>query len=112
MNLNLTTDFHTFDGLETVDFLSRQAGGTTFAAAVSCTHAMRRALTKVDESVSGGALVAGRDLVWHVSAVDLGSTVPKVSDVVRDSAGVRWSVVKVEVQTQASRYRLTCTREV
>ena len=109
MSLDTSTLWQTVEWTETVSFYSRTSE-STFAAVQTVEYAKRRSPTK-DEMSGGGGLFSTVDLVWHVWTSKLGGIVPKIGDVVRDSSAIRWTVVKVEIQSLIQRFRLSCAKE-
>ncbi len=109
MEPNLEGDFATIEGLSAGTYYSRTAEAT-FATGVTITGALKRVVAK--GVLQSGGLLVDVTVIWHITAAELGATMPRVSDVYVDADGVRWSVERVEVQTLATRYRLTCRREV
>lgn len=87
------------DGLETVTL--RQAGESAVA---TLSGALRRRLRYAEAEASGGRYQRG-DVVWHVSTEQQAS-MPRLGSILTDAEGVHWTVLGVERETLALRWRI------
>lgn len=112
MDLDTSGFWEIVGNKETITYFERDTDAAFDpTAGTTVTDAKRRAPTKLEQSLGGG-LLRQTQLVWHLWTEKLGSIVPKIGDVIEDSASVRWTVTLVEIQSYVQRYRLTCQREV
>jgi hypothetical protein len=114
--VDFSASYQSVEGLEAVTYFQKATEGTFFPVlGTPFTHAKRRAPKKADALGPRGGLLTGITLYWHVWTVDLNSVmpniVPKAGDVLQDASAQRWTVVELEVQCQAHRYRLKTYRE-
>lgn len=107
----IAEDSHIFDNTESVT-LFRRLTTATFDAGTAVANCLRITTLKSD-SITAGALLSGTEVVWHVWQANLGAGAgPKVSDVIQDGAGVRWSVQKeVGFEVLTGRYQLSTVKE-
>lgn len=96
------------EGTESILFF-RRTGDAVFAAGVPLAAAKRRAISK--EESGSSELLYQASVAWHVWKEHLGGIAPKVGDVIQDDNGVRWTALRVEIQSMGERYRLACLRE-
>jgi hypothetical protein len=89
------------DGLEAVTLLRRGANATALGTVIA--HALRQAATTREAAPSGGRATAS-DLVWHLSVSELPEP-PRPGDVLRDSRGIRWTVLEIVEATLGSRWQ-------
>jgi hypothetical protein len=114
--VDFSTAYLTVEGLEPGTYFQKATEGT-FSPALGTPFrfAKRRQPVKTDDLGPRGALLTSITLFWHVWSVDLNSVVPNIvpksGDVFQDASGQRWTVVELEVQCQAHRYRLKTYRE-
>lgn len=105
MTLDISGDFAVVDNLETITFYSRVSDANE-GEGESITNVLRRVLNRGGEGMTTTA-----ELVFHVWADNITSgAVPKPRDTVKDAANRRYTVLRVETQTLATRYRLFCVR--
>jgi hypothetical protein len=85
---------------------------STFAPAAGTAVAGAKGMAPYrTETPLAGGLVAVEEKVWHLWTANLGNVVPKVNDVLRDAAGARWTVIRVDRMSLGQRYKLTTQRE-
>src|SRR5262245_16879214 len=89
---------------ETVTLLVKVADGAAVPTPVTVANAKRRA-----EMRTAPGELGLRQLTWHLWQANLGGTVPKRHDQIRDAAGVTYSVDSVEVASLGQRFRLVTT---
>lgn len=93
------TDFETVcDGLEAVTV--RYPGA---ASGTSVSSALRRAVSTREMIASAGRYLAN-DMTWHLPIAQV-ATRPKLGTQIIDAAGVRWTVLNVDLQTMGNRWR-------
>lgn len=107
MPLNTASYWKAVEATETVTYYRRTAEDTFTTSTVA--HAKRRAPMKWE--VLGDGLISVCELTWHLWADALNGVIPKVSDVIQDTAGVRWTLIKVEVNSLGQRYRCSAQKE-
>jgi len=110
---NPSTDFVDMtDGTEAVTLLRR--GTDSDDAGTLVAHALRCAITTSEavctnqsgikkQMPSDGQYLAD-DIVWHLPVVELPDA-PQLGDVILDSAGQRWTILKVKEATFGTRWR-------
>lgn len=94
------------DNVEYVTHRSLGVGGTF--ADTSGVVALRRALSRTEIGLLGGARFAQNRLVWNLEAAAL--SLVKPGDRIRDAVGVEWVVELCDLQTWSARWRCTCLR--
>jgi hypothetical protein len=103
-------DFAIVDNVEVVTYY-RRIGNATFDEGSVLNNALRRDVHR-QEKDAGGATLLRIETRWHIWASDLGlGPVPKLNDVIQDTAGVRWSVTDVDEGTLQTRWRLLTVQE-
>ena len=100
------------DGLEPVTLLRR--GNPSAASGVSVLHALRRIMSvgeasiitggDVNKKVASGGHHTAADIAWHLPISEL-TEEPGLGDVILDSDGGRWTILKVKRMTFGSRWR-------
>lgn len=104
--LNVGGDFAVINATETVTLIPRVTD-SGFSAALTVPAALRRDATREDIESAGGSLGKTGN-VFHLWAANIpGGYKPKRRDVLQDADGVRYDVLKVQVQTLDTRFRLT-----
>lgn len=106
------------DGTEPVTLLRR--GSTPGDPGTPIAHALRRAITAgeaavvnrgdVHKQVPSGGRQLSDDVVWHLPVAEL-PVAPRLSDVILDGDGRRWTILKVKCATLGARWRCE-TRDV
>jgi hypothetical protein len=88
------------DGLEAVTFAT--SGGATTAV----TGALRMRITE-REAAASGRRYTQRDVRWHLPAEQVASP-PQVGATITDNQGTTWTILQVDHDTRASRWRCWC----
>jgi len=96
-------------GRETVTYYAK-TGEAVPANGVSVPNAKRWPLSK--ELILADAMLAKFGLKWTVWRNQLGGVLPKIGDVLEDQYGVRFVVQRVDVESLAQRFDLTCLQSV
>lgn len=95
-----STDFEDVtDGLEAVTLLG--SGSST-----SVTKALQRAVSTKELEASDGKYRTD-DTVWHLPFAEV-ATRPTLGNVIKDAAGLRWSILAVQEHTLSNRWRCVC----
>lgn len=110
LTFNPAPDWSVVDGQETVSLYVRISTDAFDDFPVTVTNALGRAPTRSEMDAAGG-LVTDIGRVWHLWSEKLLTTVPKIRDVIRDSTGARWTILKVDKQTMGTRYMCTTKKE-
>jgi chitodextrinase len=101
INLDPAGDCAVADGLEAVTFHRR--GETPGAPGVVIPSALRRVVS-VKEAVQSGGHYTTSDVVWHLPVAEL-IEVPRLGDVIAESAGQHWTVLEVQLVALRTRWR-------
>ena len=98
-------DYAVVDFLETVTYFDKLSH-VAFGSGTTVTSALREVLSGVDPRQ-----LSGIEQVWHIWTENMGSIAPKIGDVIRDSDGVRWTIVHKELRTAQTRWQFSVERE-
>lgn len=118
LQVDIRNDFAVFDNLETVTYYRRIAN-SQFDAGTVVTGALREQDNRAELQRKGSNV--RRTLAWDLPIVQVGSFAvpvaplgtsdPKVNDVIQDAAGVRWSVLSADLATLQTRAYLQTMQE-
>lgn len=112
MALDVSGDYAVIDNTETVTYYQRATQSTFSDTPITVTNALRRVTTR-EQLESAGASLKSVSLTWHIWKGLLGANViPKNGDVIQDSSGLRWTVIKIDGQTWGTRWVLTTIKEL
>jgi sugar lactone lactonase YvrE len=107
----ISNDWKAFDNTEIITYYRRTATQpATFDSGTIVNNALRRVADK-HELATLGVQLAVRSLIWHLPQNQVGLPNPKVNDVIQDSSGTRWSVLRVEFDDFVTRFRVTTIQE-
>lgn len=104
MSLELTNDYELFDGQATVELWQPEA-----TAAITVAGALRGPIAR-QEAVPAGGQVVQADAVWNLPVAELAER-PRLGSLIVESSGAAWTVLTVDLQTLATRWRCT-TRQL
>lgn len=90
--------------------LFRRLTESTFDAGTAVANAFRLEVKKGAEG-GGKGVLAGNSLTWLLWNSQTGNPAPKRQDVIRDAAGIRWSIMSVAVQAWGARYLIETFQE-
>ncbi len=117
LQLDIANDFQVFDNLEVVTYF-RRTSNAGFDAGTQVTGALREVGTRQEIQRKGS--IVRQTLAWNLPTVQvgdfaipvgIGTTDPKVNDVIQDAAGVRWSVIQADNDTLQTRWYLQTVQE-
>jgi len=103
LTLAIADDLDLFDGLETATFTHRVDSSTD-----AITVALFRAIS-TDEAAASDGKYTTEDVRAHVKTSEVG-TDPEPGDTITDASGVIWTILSVQRDTLATRWRLICRR--
>jgi hypothetical protein len=100
---------------ETVTLYPRVAPGSSSSFSPSSGYTLYRARREESARSDGAPMLGEERLTWVIFQTDLDNSgaaaPPKVSDVLQDANGVRWSVVRVTKEIAQQSYPCDCVRE-
>ena len=97
----IADDLDLFDGLETATFTHRLDSSTD-----TISVALFRAISTAEAAASNGKYTT-EDVRAHVKTSEVGTN-PVPGDTITDASGVTWTILSVQRDTLATRWRLVC----
>lgn len=107
MPFDLSSEYLTFDAVETVTFRQIAVGAPVATQVVA--GVLRRALDhQAADLARAGLALESQDQVFHLPAVTLAGLTPRPGDQITDSSGAIWTILAAERATLGTRWACRC----
>lgn len=103
----MASDYLVWNDVETITYLAKTSEAPP-TSGISVTNTLWLAIRK--DRLTGESLLAEMDLTVNLPKAKMGTTVPKIDDIMVRSDGTRWVIKLVEIVATGQEYRVHVKR--